>query len=150
MKEASAGVEILEPLEVAAQASSSTAPALCTKAGTPVPGTDIDKVHALHGAFPLPLLHFCSFAPSPFLLVALAEAFPDSAKDAAAAVEECRAEYHIVRHENPKAELSSEELMASIKGRLQPTARLGSQLCTAVASVFEVLWPGRAEPDDAE
>jgi hypothetical protein len=43
MKEASAGVEILEPLEVAAQASSSAAPALCTKAGTPVPGTDIDK-----------------------------------------------------------------------------------------------------------
>jgi hypothetical protein len=100
--------------------------------------------------FLLPLLHFCSFAPSPLLLVALAEAFPDSAKDAAAVVEECRAEYHIVCHENPKAKLSSEELMASIKGRLQPAARLGSQLRTAVASVFEVLWPGRAEPDDAE
>jgi hypothetical protein len=95
--------------------------------------------HALHGVFPLPLLHFCSFAPSPFLLVALVEAFPDSTKDATAAVEECRAEYHIVRHENPKAELSSEELMASIKGRLQPAARLGSQLRTTIASVFQVL-----------
>jgi hypothetical protein len=71
-----------------------------------------------HGASPLPLFHFCSFVLSPFSLVALVEAFPDSAGDAAAAVEECRAEYHIVRHENPKAELSSEDLMASIKGWL--------------------------------
>jgi hypothetical protein len=68
----------------------------------------------------------------------------------AAAVEECQAEYHIVRHENPKAELSSEELMASIKGRLQPVAKLGSKLRQAVASVFRALWPRRAEPDDAE
>jgi hypothetical protein len=106
--------------------------------------------HALHGTFPLPLLHFCSFIPFPLLLVALAEAFPNSAKDAASAVEKCWAEYHIVRHENPKAELSSEELMASIKGRLQPAAELGSKLCQAVASVFRALWPGRAVPDDAE
>jgi hypothetical protein len=54
------------------------------------------------------------------------------------------------RIKNPKAELSSEELMASIKGRLQPTAKLGSKLHQAVASVFRALWPGRAEPDDAE
>jgi hypothetical protein len=33
-------------------------------------------------------------------------------------MEECRVEYHIVRHVNPKAELSLEELMASIKGQL--------------------------------
>jgi hypothetical protein len=39
------------------------------------------------------------------------------------------------------------ELMASIKGRLHPMAALGSQLCGAVASVFQVLWPGQAEPD---
>jgi hypothetical protein len=106
--------------------------------------------HALHGAFPLSLLHFRSFAPFPLLRVALVEAFPDSAKDVAAAVEECQVEYHIVRHENPKAELSSEELMASIKGRLQPVAKLGSKLRQAVASVFQALWPRRAEPDDAE
>jgi hypothetical protein len=74
--------------------------------------------HALHDAFLLPLLHFCSFSPSPLLLVALVEAFADSAKDASATVEECRPEYHIVRHENPKAKVSSEELMASIKGWL--------------------------------
>jgi hypothetical protein len=106
--------------------------------------------HALHGAFLLPLLHFCSFVPSPLLLVALAEAFPDSSKDAAATVEECQAEYHIVFHQNPKAELSSEKLMASIKGRLQPMAKLGSKLRQAVASVFQALWPRQAKPDDAE
>jgi hypothetical protein len=65
-------------------------------------------------------------------------------------VEECREEYHIVRHENPKAELSSKELMASIKGWLQPVAKLGSKLRQAVASVFWALWPGRADPDEAE
>jgi hypothetical protein len=106
--------------------------------------------HALHGTFPLPLLHFCSFVPFPLLLVALIEAFPNSAKDAAAAVEKCRAEYHVIRHENPKAELSSEELMASIKGRLQPAAELRSKLCQAIASVFRALWLGWAVPDDAE
>jgi hypothetical protein len=106
--------------------------------------------HALHGVFPLPLLHFCSFTPFPLLLFALADAFPNSAKDVAVMVEKCRAEYHIVCHENPKVELSSEELMASIKGQLQPAAELGSKLCQTVASVFRALWPGRAEPDDAE
>jgi hypothetical protein len=47
--------------------------------------------HAFHGASLLSLLHFCSFASSPLSLAALAEAFPDSAKAAAAALEECRA-----------------------------------------------------------
>jgi hypothetical protein len=84
--------------------------------------------HALHGAFLLPLIHFHSFAPFLLLLAALAEAFPSSAKDAAVTVEEYRAEYHIVCHKNPKAELSSEELMALIKERLKPVAKLGSEL----------------------
>jgi hypothetical protein len=65
-------------------------------------------------------------------------------------VEECRAEYHIICHKNPEAELSTEELMASIKGRLQPVAALGSQLRGAVASVFQALWPGQAEPDTVD
>jgi hypothetical protein len=43
MKDVLASAEILEPLEVAAQASSSAAPAPGMKAGTPVPGTEIDK-----------------------------------------------------------------------------------------------------------
>jgi hypothetical protein len=43
MKDASAGAEILEPPEVVAQASSRAAPASGTKAGTPVPGTEIEK-----------------------------------------------------------------------------------------------------------
>jgi hypothetical protein len=73
---------------------------------------------ALHGAFPPPLLRFRSFAPLPLSLVALAEAFPDSDKAAAAAMEEYWVEHHIVHRENSNAELSSGELMASTKGRL--------------------------------
>jgi hypothetical protein len=59
----------------------------------------------------------------PLLLATLAKAFPDST--AAAAVEECWEEYHFVRPKDPKAELSSMELMASVKRRLQPVAALG-------------------------
>jgi hypothetical protein len=40
--------------------------------------------HALHGAFPSPLLCFRSFTPFPLSLVALAESFPDSDKAATA------------------------------------------------------------------
>jgi hypothetical protein len=69
---------------------------------------------------------------------------------AAAAVEECQVEYHIVRLKNPKAELSMVELMASIKGQLQPMAALGSQLCSTVSFVFHALWPGQAEPDTVD
>jgi hypothetical protein len=58
---------------------------------------------------------FCSFVTFPFSLATLAEAFPDFVVAAATMLEECRAEYHIVCHENPKAELSTVELMASIK-----------------------------------
>jgi hypothetical protein len=116
------------------------------------------KIHAglqgleytLYGASLLPLFRFRSFALSPLLCVALVEAFPDSAKAAVATVEECRVEYHIVRHENPKAELSTEELMASIKGRLQLVAALGSRLLGVVPSVFQALWPGQADPNNVD
>jgi hypothetical protein len=73
---------------------------------------------ALHGVFPPPRLCFRSFVPPPLSLVALAVAFPDSKKAAAAALEEYRVEQHIVRPENSKAELSSGELMALTKGQL--------------------------------
>jgi hypothetical protein len=65
-------------------------------------------------------------------------------------VEKCRAEYHIVRHEDPKAELSSEELMASIKGQLKHVAKLGSKLHQVVASVFQDLWPRWAVPHNVD
>jgi hypothetical protein len=103
---------------------------------------------ALHGAFPSPLLCFRSFMLLPLSLVALAEAFPDSDKAAAAAVEEYWVEQKIVRIKDPKAELSSGELMASTKGRLQPVAKLGSELCQAAVSIFQALWPGQAVPND--
>jgi hypothetical protein len=102
---------------------------------------------ALLGASLLLPFFFRSFVLLPFLLAALAEAFPDSAEAVTAVVEECRAEYHIVRPKNPKAELSPVELMASIKGQLQPVATLESRQHGAVASVFPALWPGQAEPN---
>jgi hypothetical protein len=37
--------------------------------------------------------------------------------------------------------------MASTKGRLQPVAKLGSELRQAVVSVFQDLWPGQVVPD---
>jgi hypothetical protein len=40
--------------------------------------------------------------------------------------------------------------MALTKGRLQPVAALGSQLHGAIASVFQALWLGQAEPDGDE
>jgi hypothetical protein len=69
-----------------------------------------------------------SFAPFPLLLVALAGAVPDSDGAAAATVEEYRMEQEIVRSKDPQAKLSSGELMALTKGRLQPVAKLGSEL----------------------
>jgi hypothetical protein len=59
---------------------------------------------------------FCSFTLFPHSLIALAEAFPDSGGAAAAALEEYRAEQKIVPSSDPKAQLSSGELMASVKG----------------------------------
>jgi hypothetical protein len=83
---------------------------------------------ALHGAFPSSLLRSRSFTLFPLSLVALAEAFPDSDGAAAAAMEEYRVEQKIVHNEDPQAELSSRELMALTKGRLQPVTKLGSEL----------------------
>jgi hypothetical protein len=66
----------------------------------------------------------------------------------AAVVEKFPKKYNIVHAEDPKVELSSVELAASVKGR--PVAALGLQLCTAVASVFKTLWPGWMEPDTVD
>jgi hypothetical protein len=64
------------------------------------------------------LLHFCSFALFPPSLAALAEAFPDSDRAAATALEEYRVEQKIVCSKDSKARLSSGELMALTKGQL--------------------------------
>jgi hypothetical protein len=82
--------------------------------------------------------------------MALAEAFPGSDGAAAAAPEEYRAEQKIVPSSDPKVQLSSGELVASIKGRLHPVAKLGGDLRQAVVSVFRTLWPGRAVPDEVQ
>jgi hypothetical protein len=91
---------------------------------------------ALHGTLPSPLPRLCSFRSFPHSLIALAEAFPNSDGAAAAALEEYRAEQKIVPDSDPKAKLSSGELMASVKGRLHPVAGLGGDLRQAVVSVF--------------
>jgi hypothetical protein len=84
--------------------------------------------------------------PSSHPLTALAGAFPDSDKSAAAALKEFRTEQGIIPSNDPKAELSSGELIALAKGRLHPAAKLGKDLHEALVSVFETLWPGRAAP----
>jgi hypothetical protein len=63
-------------------------------------------------------LVFCSFTLFPLLLVALTEAFPDSEEAVATAVDEYRVKQKIVRSEDPRAKISSRELMASTKGRV--------------------------------
>jgi hypothetical protein len=103
---------------------------------------------ALRGIFPFLLPSSCSFVSPPHSLIALAEAFPDSNRAAAAALEEYRTEQKIVPSKDPKAQLSSGELMALVKGRLHPVAKLGGDLCRAILSVFETLWPGQALPDE--
>jgi hypothetical protein len=55
-------------------------------------------------------------------------------------------EQKIVPSNNPKANFTSGELMALVKGRLHPVAELGGELRQVVVSVFEALWPGRAVP----
>jgi hypothetical protein len=77
---------------------------------------------ALHGVFPSSLLRFRSFTPLPLSLVALGEAFPKSDEAVAAAVKEYRAKQKIIHSEDPQDKLSSRELMASTKGRIQPVA----------------------------
>jgi hypothetical protein len=86
----------------------------------------------------------------PHSLIALAEAFPDFDGAAAAALEEYRAEQEIVPSSDPKAQLSSGELMASVKGRLHLVAGLGGDLRQAVVSVFKALWPRRAVSDKVQ
>jgi hypothetical protein len=106
--------------------------------------------HTLHGIFASLFPSFCSFTLFPHSLIALAEAFPDSDGAAVAALEEYRAEQEIVPSSDPKAQLSSGELMASVKGRLHPVAGLGGDLRQAIVSVFKALWPGRAVPDKVQ
>jgi hypothetical protein len=72
--------------------------------------------HALHGMFASLFPCSCSFTLFPHSLIALAEAFPDSDGAAAAVLEEYRAEQEIIPSSDPKAQLSSGELMASVKG----------------------------------
>jgi hypothetical protein len=103
---------------------------------------------ALHGTLPSPLPSFRSFTPFLCLLIALVEAFPNSDRAATAALEEYRVEQKIICGKDSEAELTSGELMALVKGQLWPVAELGSDLCQAVVSVFEALWPRRAVPDD--
>jgi hypothetical protein len=70
---------------------------------------------ALHGTLPSLLPSFRSFRTFSHFLVALTEAFPDS--DAAtAALEKYRVEQKIVPGNDPKAKLTSGELMALVKG----------------------------------
>jgi hypothetical protein len=106
--------------------------------------------HALHGKLASLFPSFCSFTLFPHSLIALAEAFPGFDGVAAAALEEYRAEQEIVPSSDPKAQLSSGELMASIKGRLHPIAKLGGDLRQAAVSVFRTFWPGRAVPNEVQ
>jgi hypothetical protein len=105
---------------------------------------------ALCGIFPFLLPSSCSFASPPHSPIALAEAFPDSNRAAAAALEEYRTEQKIIPSKDPKAQLSSGELMALVKGRLHRVAKLGGDLRRAIVSVFETLWSGRAVPDEIQ
>jgi hypothetical protein len=105
---------------------------------------------ALHGILPFLLLSSCSFTSPTHSLIAPAEAFPDSNRATAAALKEYRTEEKIVPSSDPKAKLSSGELMALVKGRLQPVAELGGDLRQAVVSVFKTLWPGRAVPEEIQ
>jgi hypothetical protein len=106
--------------------------------------------HALCGMFPFLFPSSCSFTLSPHSLIAPTEAFPDSHRAATAALKEHRTEQKIVPSSDPEAQLSSGELMALVKGRRHPVAKLGGDLRRAVVSIFETLWPGRAVPDEIQ
>jgi hypothetical protein len=73
---------------------------------------------ALHGTLPSPLPSFCSFRPFLHLHIALAGAFPNSDEAATTALEKYRVEQKIIHGKDSKAELTSRELMALVKGRL--------------------------------
>jgi hypothetical protein len=97
---------------------------------------------ALCGRLLLPLPSLCFFKLFSHFLAALAGAFPDSNEAATAALEKYRAEQKVVPCSDPEDKFTSGELMALIKGRLHPVAKLGGELRQAVASVFKDLWPG--------
>jgi hypothetical protein len=105
---------------------------------------------ALRGIIPFLLLNPCSFTLPPHSLIAPTGAFPDSNNAATAALEEYRTEQKIVPSSDPKAELSSGELVALAKGRLHPVAKLGGDLHEAIISVFKTLWPGRVVPGEIQ
>jgi hypothetical protein len=88
--------------------------------------------------------------PPPHSLIALAGVFPFSNETAAVALKEYRTEQKIVPSSDPKAELTSGELVALAIGRLHPVAKLGRDLHKAIVSVFETLWPGRAVPSEIQ
>jgi hypothetical protein len=67
-----------------------------------------------------------------------------------AALKEYRVEQEIVPSSDPKAELTSGELVALAKGRLHPVAKLGKDLHEAIVSIFETLWPRRAVPGEIQ
>jgi hypothetical protein len=92
--------------------------------------------HLALGVSNWPVIYFINYTPTSSLALFIT------------APSEYRVEQKIIRSEDSKAELSSGELMASTKGRLQPVAELGSELRQAVISVFKALWPRRAVPDD--
>jgi hypothetical protein len=97
---------------------------------------------ALRGILPFLLLSSCSFTSPPHSLIVPAGAFPDSNGAATAALKKYRTEQKIIPSSDPKAQLSSGELVALAKGRLHPVAKLGGDLRQAIVSVFKTLWPG--------
>jgi hypothetical protein len=78
----------------------------------------------------------------PHSLIAPAGAFPNSNGATATALKEYRTEQKIIPSSDPKAQLSSGELVALAKGRLHLVAKLGGDLCRAIVSIFETLWRG--------
>jgi hypothetical protein len=105
---------------------------------------------ALRGILSFLLLSSCLFMPPPHSLIAFAGAFPNSNEAATAALKEYRVEQEIVPSSDPKAELTSGDLVALAKGRLHPVAKLGKGLHEAIVSVFKTLWPGRAVPGEIQ
>jgi hypothetical protein len=104
----------------------------------------------LRGRLLLPLPSLCFFKLFSHFLAALTGAFPDSGEAATVALEKYRAEQKVVPCSDPEDKFTSGELMVLIKGRLHPVAKLGGELCQAVASMFKDLWPRRAVPGDIE
>jgi hypothetical protein len=78
---------------------------------------------ALRGILSFLLLSSCPFMTPPHSLIAFIGAFPDSDEAATAALKEYRVEQEIIPSSNPKAELTSGELVALAKGRLHLVAK---------------------------